>query len=117
MTTIGSRDFNRDVSAAKWAADHGAVVITDATADVHGMTVVTRNLRDFQPIGVAAMNPWAPGQWQKNRERMGYRRCAEPRFRPRWAYLASADVMRRWTYAARSDNVCLRFRIDLLLRY
>ena len=30
-----------------------------ATADVHGMTVVTRNLGDFRPTGVAALNPWS----------------------------------------------------------
>lgn len=29
MTTISARDFNRDVSAAKRAADDGPVVITD----------------------------------------------------------------------------------------
>ena len=29
MVTISSRDFNRDVSAAKRAADEGPVVITD----------------------------------------------------------------------------------------
>lgn len=29
MTTISARDFNRDVSAAKRAADHGPVIITD----------------------------------------------------------------------------------------
>ncbi|MGH3503537.1 MAG: type II toxin-antitoxin system VapC family toxin [Nocardioidaceae bacterium] len=33
-----------------------------ATADAHGLTVVTRNLKDFQPMGVAASDPWAPGQ-------------------------------------------------------
>ncbi len=33
-----------------------------ATADVHGLTVVTRNLRDFQPTGVAALDPWSSGQ-------------------------------------------------------
>ncbi len=33
-----------------------------ATADVHGLTVVTRNLKDFQPTGVAALDPWAPDQ-------------------------------------------------------
>lgn len=33
-----------------------------ATADVHGLTVVTRNLRDFQPTGVAVLDPWASGQ-------------------------------------------------------
>jgi predicted nucleic acid-binding protein len=29
-----------------------------ATALVHGMTVVTRNLDDFQPTGVTILNPW-----------------------------------------------------------
>lgn len=29
-----------------------------ATAIVHGMTIVTRNLVDFQPTGVALINPW-----------------------------------------------------------
>ena len=29
-----------------------------ATALVHGMTVVTRNIADFQPTGVALLNPW-----------------------------------------------------------
>ena len=31
-----------------------------ATALVHGMTVVTRNVSDFQPTGVATLNPWEP---------------------------------------------------------
>ena len=29
-----------------------------ATALVHGMTVVTRNRRDFLPTGVGLLNPW-----------------------------------------------------------
>lgn len=29
-----------------------------ATALVHGMTVVTRNVRDFEPTGVRILNPW-----------------------------------------------------------
>ena len=29
-----------------------------ATAMVHGMTVVTRNSRDFKPMGVAVFDPW-----------------------------------------------------------
>ena len=29
-----------------------------ATALVHGMTVVTRNVRDFEPMGVEILNPW-----------------------------------------------------------
>jgi predicted nucleic acid-binding protein len=31
-----------------------------ATALVHGLTVVTRNVRDFEPMGVPTLNPWAP---------------------------------------------------------
>ena len=33
-----------------------------ATALVHGMTVVTRNVVDFKPTGVATVNPWE-AQW------------------------------------------------------
>ena len=29
-----------------------------ATALVHGMTVVTRNIADFKPTGVSLVNPW-----------------------------------------------------------
>lgn len=29
-----------------------------AVALVHGMTVVTRNVSHFQPLGVAVVNPW-----------------------------------------------------------
>nr|WP_321466966.1 type II toxin-antitoxin system VapC family toxin [uncultured Desulfobulbus sp.] len=29
-----------------------------ATALVHGMTIVTRNVADFQPTGVTIINPW-----------------------------------------------------------
>jgi predicted nucleic acid-binding protein len=32
-----------------------------ATALVHGMTVVTRNVADFAPTGVAVLNPWGQG--------------------------------------------------------
>ena len=31
-----------------------------ATALMHRMTVVTRNLTDFEPMGVATLNPWEP---------------------------------------------------------
>ncbi|WP_219726167.1 type II toxin-antitoxin system VapC family toxin [Castellaniella caeni] len=31
-----------------------------ATALVHGMTVVTRNVADFKPTGVTIVNPWEP---------------------------------------------------------
>jgi hypothetical protein len=32
-----------------------------ATALIHGMTVVTRNVDDFEPTGVELLNPW---EWQ-----------------------------------------------------
>jgi predicted nucleic acid-binding protein len=32
-----------------------------ATALVHGMTVVTRNVADFAPTGVDVLNPWEAG--------------------------------------------------------
>jgi predicted nucleic acid-binding protein len=31
-----------------------------ATAQVHGLTVVTRNVRDFVPLGVPTLDPFAP---------------------------------------------------------
>jgi predicted nucleic acid-binding protein len=31
-----------------------------ATAMVHGLTVVTRNVGDFGPVGVALLDPWHP---------------------------------------------------------
>jgi len=33
-----------------------------ATALVHGMTVVTRNVADFEPTGVAIVNPWVSSE-------------------------------------------------------
>lgn len=33
-----------------------------ATALVHGMTVVTRNVADFKPTGVTILNPWEVSQ-------------------------------------------------------
>jgi predicted nucleic acid-binding protein len=35
-------------------------VLIAATAMVHGLTVVTRNVDDFEPTGVALLNPWLP---------------------------------------------------------
>ena len=33
-----------------------------ATAMVHGLTVVTCNVTDFEPVGVPLLNPWKPRQ-------------------------------------------------------
>ncbi len=35
-----------------------------ATALVHGMTVVTRNVADFEQTGVQVLNPWLAGRGQ-----------------------------------------------------
>jgi hypothetical protein len=32
--------------------------LISATALVHGMTIVSRNLADFEPTGVSVLNPW-----------------------------------------------------------
>jgi predicted nucleic acid-binding protein len=40
-----------------------------ATALVHGMTVVTRNTADFEPAGVALLNPWQHGTLQEAKAR------------------------------------------------
>jgi predicted nucleic acid-binding protein len=29
-----------------------------ATAESHGLTLVTRNVRDFEPLGIPLVNPW-----------------------------------------------------------
>jgi predicted nucleic acid-binding protein len=34
--------------------------IIAATALAHGMTVVTRNVKDFEATGVPLLNPWKP---------------------------------------------------------
>lgn len=39
----------------------GADLLIAATALERGLTVVTRNLRDFEPTGVAILNPWQVG--------------------------------------------------------
>jgi hypothetical protein len=36
----------------------GCDALIAATAMVHGLTVVTRNVADFEPTGVALLNPW-----------------------------------------------------------
>ena len=40
----------------------GADLLIAATAQEHGLTVVTRNLRHFSPTGVATLNPWSGDQ-------------------------------------------------------
>lgn len=37
-------------------SDRDAIIA--ATALIHGMTVVTRNVNDFEPTGIETINPW-----------------------------------------------------------
>ena len=53
-----------DKSLTAWAAsvspgsaERDALIA--ATALVHSMTVVTRNVADFEPTGVQILNPWS----------------------------------------------------------
>ncbi|WP_206614681.1 type II toxin-antitoxin system VapC family toxin [Xylella fastidiosa] len=42
---------------------HERDALIAATALVHGMAVVTRNVADFQPTGVTILNPW---EWRSH---------------------------------------------------
>ena len=53
-TAVAQRGAALHVPNAR--SDHDALIA--ATALVHGMTVVTRNVSHFQPMGIAVVNPW-----------------------------------------------------------
>jgi hypothetical protein len=65
LPTFGGRILVVDIAAARRAA---ALQVPNprsyrdsliaATALVHGMTVVTRNVKDFAPTAVQVLNPW-----------------------------------------------------------
>ncbi|MHB8392803.1 MAG: PIN domain-containing protein [Acidobacteriaceae bacterium] len=55
-TAVAQRCARLHVSDPR--ADRDALIA--ATALVHGMTVVTRNVTDFEPTGVPILNPWNP---------------------------------------------------------
>lgn len=65
VTQFASRILPVDVAIARRCAalhvpdprpERDALIA--ATALVHGLTVVTRNVADFEPMGVTALNPW-----------------------------------------------------------
>lgn len=65
IASFRDRTLSIDTEVARRAAalhvpnprpDRDALIA--ATALVHGMTVVTRNVADFEPTGVAVLNPW-----------------------------------------------------------
>ena len=53
-TAVAQRCARLHVPAPR--ADRDALIA--ATALVHGLTVVTRNVADFEPTGVPLLNPW-----------------------------------------------------------
>lgn len=53
-TAIAQRSANLHVPDPRPVRD----AFIAATALVHGMTVVTRNVADFEPVGVKILNPW-----------------------------------------------------------
>ena len=62
-TDIANPDYFHKVVDCQWACPAHTPVpeyirLIAATAMVHGMTVVTRNLADFTPIGVSLLDPW-----------------------------------------------------------
>lgn len=66
LTTFSDRILAVDTAVAQRCAvlhvpnpcsDRDALIA--ATALVHGLTVVTRNVEDFRPTGVPILNPWA----------------------------------------------------------
>jgi hypothetical protein len=68
LPTFGGRILPIDVGVARRCAklhipdprpERDALIA--ATALIHGMTVVTRDVGDFEPTGVAILNPW---EWQ-----------------------------------------------------
>ena len=67
VTSFAKRILPVDAAVAKVAAslhipdprpERDALI--GATALVHRMTVATRNVADFQPMGVPVLNPWDP---------------------------------------------------------
>jgi len=53
-TTIARRCANLHVPYPRPERD----ALIAATALTHGLTMVTRNIGDFEPLGVALINPW-----------------------------------------------------------
>ncbi len=69
LTLYGDRVLAVDVSAARrWGRMSGTLghesvdLLIAATALEHGPTVVTRNVRHFEPTGVPVLNPFGNGK-------------------------------------------------------
>ena len=72
LTGYADRILPIDETAALWAARFRANAVRSGrppdlidiliagTAKAHGLTVATRNVRDFEGLGVDVLNPWDP---------------------------------------------------------
>ena len=69
LPTFGGRILSIDAGVARRCAklhipdprpERDALIA--ATALIHGMIVVTRNVEDFKPTGVTVLNPWEWGE-------------------------------------------------------
>lgn len=67
LTAFANRVLSFDLSAARILAayrvpEHAPFddALIAAIAESAGMTVVTRNTKHFEPLGVACLNPWDP---------------------------------------------------------
>jgi hypothetical protein len=69
LTRLAARIFAIDLATARQCAklhvpdrrpERDALIA--ATALMHGLTLVTRNTADFEPMGVAWLNPWLATQ-------------------------------------------------------
>lgn len=67
LPAFAGRVLPFDLAAARILAtyrvpDHAPLddALVAAIADAAGMTVVTRNIRHFAPLGVACFDPWEP---------------------------------------------------------
>jgi len=52
----------RAESHERGRALHLADALIAATAKAHGLTVATRNISDFEDLGVHVIDPWTPGR-------------------------------------------------------
>lgn len=57
------QDVNKAAEIEAWldlvAASYKVLPMVAATANLHGLTAVTRNVADFKSFGVALLNPFA----------------------------------------------------------
>ena len=65
LVAFGDRILPVDLAVAQRAALHTPDprperdALIAATAKVHGLSIVTRNVKDFAPMGVDVVNPWS----------------------------------------------------------